>query len=361
MEIFPGDPENVDEGLFIDKEVEERVEDWLELNRVENGSPCATLYKLVGPKNETREQVDYFRGIIPTRHEIGLDYGPGYYLMIIRNTTASKGVKSTSIRFTLADSYNEKHLKHKREQAERERLALGQSNGLPSAIPQAQKDPGETLKEAFGLVRLMQAETLAIFKPILERALAPAAPLALPAPVTPFQDYALSRQIMKDSLKESMSMMNLMQKTMIENHSAPGDLDDEEKDPDDEKKSMFDKIIALAEPFINILAQNNMAAKMAAAGIKAAPQFKEVLQDAGLARRIVQYVETKEGPERAGIALKNLGINPADYIGPSARPPVPTPRAPVQQKQANKPPARGPQAPGKAGKVVLNPKMEIKQ
>lgn len=351
--------ENDAEGSSVDLEVEERLADWLETNRVENGSPVATLYKFSGDSGETREQVDYFRGVFPSRHEIGLEYGPGRYILIIRNTTTSKGAKSTSVRFRLHESYAEKSLKFKRERAEKERLALGQSNGTPSALPPPQTGK-ESLIEAFTLVRSMQADTLAMFKPILERILTPAAPpVALPAPKSPFEDYALSRQIMKDSLKESMSMMTMVQKAMIDARSGsadPDDLDDEEKLPD-EKQSLFEKIIALAEPFINILAQNNIAAKMAAAGIKAAPQFKEVIKDAGLARRIISYVEQKEGPERASVALKNLGIAREDYIRPAADARAPAPRLPAPTG-----PGKRVEGQGKQGQVKkLNPKMEVKQ
>lgn len=361
-----------------DLEVEERLADWLEINRIENSTPVATLYKLIGDTGEQREQADYFRGVIPSRHEIGLEYGPGRYILIIRNTTGQKGAKSTSIRFRLHESYTEKSLKFKRERAEKERLALGQPNAVQSALPATTGK--ESLIEAFTLVRSMQADTLAMFKPILERILTPAtSPLAIPAPKSPFEDYALSRQIMKDSLKESMAMINQMQKVMIESHNSGNNGFDEEEDtqrPEDPKQSMFDKIIALAEPFINILAQNNMAAKMAAAGIKAAPQFKEVIKDAGLARRIITYVEQKEGPQRAGIALKNLGIAREDYItpttsgGPTAHLPAPTGK---KQGDTGQGPGQGPRqgprqgrgqktgpAP-KAGEVrKLNPKMEVK-
>lgn len=356
------DPENDEESPSVDLEVEERLADWLEVNRVENGSPVATLYKFTGETGEAREQVDYYRGIFPSRHEVGLEYGPGRFILIIRNTTAQKGAKSTSCRFRLHESYLEKSLKFKRDKADRERPVLGPPNALPPALP-APQNGKESLLEAFTIVRSMQADTLAMFKPILERILSPAAVPALPAPKSPFEDYALSRQIMKDSLKESMNMMAMMQKAMVDARSGTDpDPDDEEKLPD-EKQSMFERIIALAEPFINILAQNNLAAKMAAAGIKAAPQFREVIKDANLARRIITYVEQKEGPERASVALKNLGLAREDYLRPAADARPRTPSSPGHTVPARRTAAGGGgvKDPGKPGDgKKLDPKMEVK-
>ena len=360
-----------------DVEVENRLADWLETNRIENATPIATLYKLLGESGDhNREQCDYYRGVFPTRHEIGLEYGPGRYMLLVRNTSGNKGAKQSTVRFRLHESYAEKSAKFKRERVEKERLALGPSNGLPTTLtpPQTGK---ESLIEAFTLVRSMQADTLAMFKPILERILTPpAAAPALPAPKSPFEDYALSRQIMKDSLKENMSMITMMQKAVLDARTggSPDLDDDEDKDAPAEKESMFERIIALAEPFINILAQNNVAAKMAAAGIKAAPQFREVIKDAGLARRIINYVETKEGPERAGIALKNLGLAREDYIRPAADARVPAPRPVVPAVRGNgggsqgKPGGSQGKPGGSQGKPgagpgknpKLNPKMEVK-
>lgn len=350
-----------------DIEVEERLAEWLETNRVENSLPCATLYKFSGATGEQKEQMDYFRGVIPSRHEIGLLYGAGRYMLCIRNTTGQKGAKSSSIRFTLHESYNERAANFKREKADKERLALGQSTNQISALPPAQTGK-ESLLEAVTLVRAMQSDTLAMFKPILERLLVPAVPAAPQKQTTPFEEYALTRQILKDNLKENISMYSTMQKTLIENQAGNSrdrddDQDDDQETAPDEKQSMFDKIIALAEPFINILAQNNMAAKMAAAGIKAAPQFKEVIKDVGLAKRIISYVEEKEGAERAAIALKNLGINRDDYRGSAAaqtpaapRLPVAAPRKALPAKKATPGAGRG-----NAGAVKLNPKMEVKK
>jgi hypothetical protein len=366
-------PENADfvennDSASVDIEVEDRLADWLETNRIENSTPVATLYKLIGETGETREQVDYFRGVIPSRHEIGLNYGPGRYIMIIRNTTGMKGAKTTTIRFRLHESYKEKNFAFKREQVEKERFALGQPNALPPAVPAPQSGK-ESLLEAFTLVRSMQADTMAMFKPILERLLTPATPAIPMKSVTPFEEYALTRQILKDNLKENVSMFSTMQKALIDSRSPSTQDDDDTDDLPAEKQSLFEKIIALAEPFINILAQNNTAAKMAAAGIKAAPQFKEVIRDASLARRIISYVEEKEGPERASIALNNLGISRADYTPPSKSTPAQgtTPRPPVAPAKKPLPPPRTTKQENRPGGAIkaaggkgLNPKMEVK-
>lgn len=374
----PGPPpenhsDHLADDVSVDLEVEERLADWLDTNRVENSQPAAILYKFTGT-GETKEQVDYFRGVIPSRNDIGLEYGAGRYMLILKNTTGRLGYKSTTIRFNLHESYNEKSLKFKRERAEKERFGVGGSSVSGTVSPPSTGK--ESLVEAITLVRSMQAETLNLFRPILERLLVPPpAPATLPAPVpksaTLFEEYALTKQILKDSLKENVQMFSMMQKNMLENRQAV-DPDDNDDPLPDEKQGLFEKIIALAEPFIKILSENSMAAKMAAAGIKAAPAFKEVIQDAGLARRIISYVEQKEGPERAAMALKNLGINRGDYMQPVSPSPVIREQAPGPRKllTPKKPPVKtkaGPQGATKAEGVKgvrgtgLNPKMEIKQ
>ena len=301
--------EEIDGGQIEDIEVEARLSEWLDLNKVENSTPFATLYKFKGPVGDAKEQVDYFRGVFPSRHEIGLDYGSGRYMMIVQNAT-TREKKGTSVRFTLHESYDEKSRQYKREKAEKERLSapLVPAPSLPAPVP---VDNKASLMEALSLVRSMQNDTLLMFRPFLEKAIAPAASRE---PVNPFQEYALTRQILKDNMKENITMFSTMQKALIESKTAP-DLDgDDESGEEQKEKGLFEKIIELAGPFINILAENNTAAKLAAAGIKAAPQFKEVIHDVGLARRVIQYVEQKEGPERANIALRNLGISRGDYF-----------------------------------------------
>jgi hypothetical protein len=312
--------ETSDSEEIIDSEQSSRIAQWLETNAIENSQPYAVLYKFSEPiprPGEPKSQVDYFKGIILLPHEIGLEYGKGRYMLMLSNTTTkNERRKCTTFRFTLHDSYDEKSRLYKAEKARRE--LLDNPVSLP-AVPVSNQR--ETLSEAFTLFSSMQAQVINMFKPLLERALLPPpAPASAPAS-NALQDTFLAagmfKQLLKTNMEDTVSIMDsLTRKALSLGQKEMSQGEYEESDLPPEKKSIFEKLIELAEPLIPLLIKNNLAAKATAAGIKAIPQFREITQDVSLCRKVIQYVDAKEGKENADIALRNLGIDRRKYSAP---------------------------------------------
>lgn len=323
----------IDADTYTDMEVESRLADWIETNAVENKEPRATLYKFTGPNLSEKEQCDHYKGVFPSRHDIGLEYGSGKYMLIISNGAhAKEKIKGTTVRFTLSKAYDEKSRKFHAEKALQSIVPTPATQPL---APIAPVDNSKAMADSFSMVQNMMQSIMSMFKPILERAMTPPPLPALPTPVAdPLKDYQLSRQIMKESMTDNLQIMSDFQRKLLEiqNGNNMNETDDNEDLPE-EKKSMFERIIELAGPFLDVLAQNNLAAKTAALGIKAAPQFKAVLSDVPLARKIIRYVDEKEGPQRADTVLKNLGVDRTAYGIGAPAPTGPRPAASVVQNQ----------------------------
>ena len=294
-------------------ESDSKINEWLDSNRVENYQPFLTVYKFRHETGTEKEQCETYRGEIPSRHEIGLEYGGGRFLVIMGNGAYDKKLrKTTSFQFRLHNSYDAKS---------REYYAVKMKNsGLGSAPAGSQisADPRQTFAESLALVQSIQNNMLSMFRPLIERALLPAPAAPAPAAVNPLhetmQSAAIFKQLIKSNMEDTVSIMNdLTRKTLELNQREIADYSDDDDELPPEKKSMFDKILELAEPLLPLLIKNTVAAKATAAGIRAIPAFREVVKDTELVRRVISYVDAKESPEKADIALRNLGINRAKF------------------------------------------------
>jgi hypothetical protein len=317
--VSPGHSPDIDPD-FVEVEcknvvMEERIREWAIQDNVENISPYAILYRFINKATSGKmEQMNRFDGDIPSRHEIGLMYGAGnYYLILIRPAGQKQGRKNTSYSFQLGETYND--LKRLEDQKK-----VPVYNGLPvyQQTPQARSDgQGTALKDAFGMVQTMMVQMMALISPIINGALANKPQAQLPAPGAPdLGVYRTINDLLKSQTKENISFYNEMAKGII--NMGPDASTTVEEEPKDEKQpDMLDKLLKVIEPFIPLLSQNNLAAKTAAAGFRAIPAVKQVVQDVtnkpDIAQGIVAYVVEKEGPEGARNVLKNMGINPDKY------------------------------------------------
>jgi hypothetical protein len=296
-------------------EMEERLREWSMQGNVENISPYAILYRFLNKATSGKmEQLNRFDGDIPSRHDIGLLYGAGnYYMILTRPGGKNQPRKATSYSFQLGDTYNEM----KRQEDQRKVPAF---QGMPiyqQAPQQGANSQGSALKDAFGMVQTMMVQMMGLIAPIINGALANKPQAQLPAPGAPdLGVYRTINDLLKSQTKENISFYNEMAKGII--NMGPGETVATEEEPEVKKEpDMLDKLLKVIEPFIPLLSQNNFAAKTAAAGFRAVPAVKQVIQDVtnkpDLAKGIVAYVVQKEGPEGARNVLKNMGINPDKY------------------------------------------------
>lgn len=309
-----------------DSELESRIEDWITQDNIENVQPCATLYKFIDPfKGEDKRQVNYFKGEIPSRHEIGLLYGGGRYFLVLTRPAGSKQPrKSTSYRFSLHDSYNA--LKAAKEQKDLE--TARQNVPAVSIGPyQGYTPPDNTaiFRETFSLMQGMMSTILQTLSPLLSRVQEP--PKLSPPSGNMAQEqigvYGALKDLLKTQTRGDIEFFNEMKRGFMTTDTATAKENDLDDVQPEEKQSILERLLTLAEPFIPLLAQNTMQAKAAAIGIRAMPQVqaavKSITADPVLLQKVVSYVEAKEGREGAIIALRNMGIKVAGTPTPPAR------------------------------------------
>ena len=301
---------------YEDVEAELSVQGWLDENRIAEREPHATLYRYLDEKGTRKENIDYYTGVIPEKHEIGIQHGAGFYLFILHNGGNRHNQKATTFRFRMGKAYDEKHANYIKEKATKEREALSLAVTPPPAAPvPAPVNGNESLIQAFGMIQAVMAQAFRLFEPLISASVKPTPALPPPSQGTnPMADYALSRKIMAESLKDNLALMADISRKYGRVENMEG-LPEEEGGKEEKEAGLFEKIIELAAPFVNILAQNSLAGKAAAAAVKAAPAFKEVVNDTALAKRVIEYFDAKEGKTKADMALKNLGIDRGRYTG----------------------------------------------
>jgi len=339
--------ENNDEQGF--DQVEEKVAAWKEEARQLNLIPNANIYKYKNPTGNSQIFVGYFSGdeIPENKHDIGLLYGGGRYHIILRRPKGNDERKLQNIYFEIHSIYDE----HKRKHDEENRKNTFQN--LPAIVPQAAPTPQET----FSVVK----DILSLIIPIMAANNRPQviAPERKETAQEVFNSYSLMQKVLKNQLFDTaQTYKELMQKfsdtteaRQNGNSIEYAEYDDENDQETGKERGVLEKIIDVIEPFFSLIAQKGIAGKIAAAGIKAAPAFNEVLQDQKLCRMIVSYFDQTKGREAADLALQNIGINRAAIFSnqirtaPQRREPAAPPTAqPAAQTapQAAQQPQRAP-------------------
>jgi hypothetical protein len=322
------------ETVIEDAELDERIADWQEQHKAGALGVKGTLYKHESlDEKSPKIQIDYYEGIIPLRHNMGLEYGAGRYMLILSNGGGRKDRKTTSYRFILHKSYDEKSRKFHEEKARREREAsLATMSPVPApslpAINQA-----ESFKDALTLVQGMFAQFMTMIQPVMSRAMQPPRSEGdgFKAEVGMFGEF---RNLLRQMTKNDIQFMNQMKGSIMNPQTDAAEFSDIDEEgnpklPPEENKflGLFERLVKIAEPFIPLLAQNSIAAKTAAAGIRAYPEVKQVIQQVqqnpAFTRKVVEYVKAKEGETGARNVLHNLGLDPNKFMTPALPAPKP--------------------------------------
>lgn len=321
-------PDNTPDVDNSREEIDERIEEWKEEGRFLNVAPKATLYKYDDPKQGNAHTfAGYWRGEdIPDRHTIGLKFGSGrYFIILSRPKGEGKARKSEGKVFRIHPVYDE----YKREQDEKNRREKAEANGGAALPAQPAADNIGQLKEL-----------LQVFLPIIRESIRPAPqPAAANLAGDMFNQYDLMQQILKKNLFDTAATYRDLSRRFSPGHNAQSidyePMDENEDEDEPQEAGILQKIISMIEPFFGLIAQKSPAAQIAAAGLKAAPQFAEILADPRLCGMIINYFDRTKGRAAADTALQNIGIDRESIFRR-----IPAPAAP----QATQRPAAAPQA-----------------
>lgn len=288
--------------------------------------PYCYLYKYEDPKTgQELHQIGQYSGEeIPDPHKIGLKFGSGRYgikLYTAKGTAASR-MQNYSV-FKLHAVYDEYKAKADADAhaAELKRLNGGQQL---AAIPAA-----GNIAEPF----LMVKEILGMMLPLISAANRPAIQTG-PRQETPAEminSYTMMQKLLKANLFDTAETLKQYQQRYA-GAAADGEIEYNEDEPEEREKTVVEKIIEMIEPFFSLIASKSPAASIAAQGLKAAPQFIEILNDPALCRMIVQYFDRTKGRAASDMALKNIGIDRMKLFSQvPAAPGSPAPRTAAQR------------------------------
>lgn len=319
----------------IDKEMEERLSEWAIQDNVENVSSYAILYRYVDPKTSNRmEQINRF-DILPSRHDIGIQYGGGkYYLIAIRPAKGKQAARRTSYRFTLADTYN--ILKAENEAKKHPSFPV-------PAFPMPQENRGDSFKEAMATINMVMSTMMQSINPLIARLMD--SRTQAPVPANSGNDYGAMKMVnemMRGQVKENVRFYNDIMKGILTMNptGTTQEIEDETTVTEPAPEPDFlTRIIKLIEPVIPLLAQNSLKSRAIAAGFQAIPEvkntIKEISRSPEMVKEIVSYVVEKEGVEGAQTVLKNMGIDPSKYniklVMPGEKKAVPVIKKPVKK------------------------------
>jgi hypothetical protein len=266
--------------------VDEDLKRWVAEKHGENEEYIVYLYKYDNPVTGKQKSLcEQYTNEIPDVHTIGLTHGSGRYLLLIAVHKDGKRSVTNTRYIRLHKHYDE--LKNKNQ--------LSGQSLQPVHVVNNQ----DSMEYAF---KMFQA-VINTLTPLIARGNTPA--------VDPMQQalsaYALTKNVLKDSLHDTQDLYKDFARKQLELGEGNMAIDNDLEFETVEEKSLLEKILPLAEAFIPLLLKNNVQARAASATIRALPQFKQVINSPQL-RKIIEYVDKREGAKKADIILKNLGI-----------------------------------------------------
>lgn len=292
--------------IDLSDDTDEIINEWKEDARARNAIPHASLFKYDNPTGPAVSYAGRFAGDeIPNRDTIGKIYGSGRYFMNMQIEKNGKK-KCSTYHFKIHPVYDE--IKRKIDEERRAQTA--------AAIPAMSGAAAPTTQETFSIVK----DILSLLLPVIKAQQPQAQRQETTAEA--LNSYALMQKLLKTNLFDTAATYRqLAQRFSMPDQSAGSiDDDDDQLQEQPKEKGTMEKIIDFIEPFFSIIAQKGIAGKIAAASIKAAPAFNEVLKDPSLCKMIIAYFDRTKGRQLADQALHNIGIDRAAFFADPQQP-----------------------------------------
>jgi hypothetical protein len=298
-EILPGEgaapgffdvPDTRDPGTY---HVDGDLRQWLAQARADDKSYTATLYRYDQNWRGKQYIVSQWKDELPTAHEMGLQFGPGEYRLVIQAGDDTSRLRA--VRFNIGKEY----------EGHRAKLGLA-SLSAPSAGPQAAGPQGGApgVDSALMLVKTV----VEMLKPLIETRHA-----AAPDPAASLAGtYEMMNSVMRKSLMENVSFY----RDMAGRLSAPAlhDVDDEDEGEGEDQaqdqggEGLPPWLSGLIETYLPLIMGKGPQAAAAVATLKALPQYKATVSDREKLAGLVAAVEGKIGAEETEKLLRRLKI-----------------------------------------------------
>lgn len=282
-------------------EIDRQLREWVSRENPESLTVLTYVYRYDNPTTgESKQLCDRVEGDIPDPHTIGQTYGSGRYMLMVsipQGVNQDRAVKA--LRFRLHPRYDD--MRRAATAA-----AAGASGAVPAALPVAAVAPASGLREGLEVVGMV----LNMLRPLLEsqRPAVPDMSKLLEG------QYDMMASVLKRSLADSQELIGEVQRARLEGQPREED--------GGEESGFMDRIMPLVDRFLPVLLGGGAAGKAAAAAVSAMPEVKRVMENTGELRRVVTWLDKRQGREKTDRVLAALRVR-RPHNGASVRARVP--------------------------------------
>jgi len=251
------------------------LRDWFLKNQLEDKSYKVSLYRFINPQfGDRKALVNQYEDLMPSEHEIGLQFGSGRYCVFVTMTDSNGKRRIYNSKFRISDDYDR-----------RKNTPVNDSmgNGFDSA---------------FNLI----AKVLTLFQPILQNNNgnnngSNIRDLLL-------ENYKSTNDILKRSALDNTQFYNDMQRKNME---IPEVFETTEETTG--LTGFISQVVPLVEKFLPIImGKSNTETKAALSLIRTLPAFSDVTKDKSKLNFLIKFIDKNHGVDITDRVLKKLGI-----------------------------------------------------
>lgn len=278
-----------EEQEIIQNDIDDSVKDWLALNNLEGSEIKCTLYKYVNSDQGTeRSQIAEYRNAVPSAHEIGIRFGSGKYIMILVVPKQGKRPRQITTRTIRLHANYDNLMMDERKKSMPEAM-----QGINPYIIQQQLPPQQdTMKATLSIMR----EVFAMLTPLLASRNNTGNGGGVKEII---QEYAALKDILKINAQDNINFYSEMQRKAIE--MSPETIETE-------KPSIIEQLIPLLNNLVPALLKNDKKAIATVNTVKMMPQFKDVVNNTGDIKKLVDHLDKSYGKVKVNGLLKKFNI-----------------------------------------------------
>ena len=289
-----------------DTDYTEALRSWVNEAREVYDNQCAkiTLYKYDNPlSGKDKSQINEWENYVPSRHEVGLDYGSGRYTIfcgVQGNKREGKKNLVKSRTFRLHSNYDE--LKRKRD-LEKNSSIVQPNNLVPV---------NHTVNSGLDLKALILAvkELAPVIKSIIPSN--NSQPQAFDMSPFLMQSFTMVQEVLKKSLFDQQKMIAEIRKFQVatdrEIREESGDNEEEGREEMNETQSLIEKYAPLALEFLPMVLGDTPQSQILVKTLRALPLFKEINSDPEIKAEWIEELEKTVGKNKTDQFLKKINI-----------------------------------------------------
>jgi hypothetical protein len=251
------------------------LRDWFLKNQLEDKSYKVSLYRFINPQfGDRKALVNQYEDLMPSEHEIGLQFGSGRYCVFVTMTDSNGKRRIYNSKFRISEDYDKR-----------------------KNVPTVNDTMGTGFDSAFNLI----AKVLTLFQPILAQNNnnngSNIRDLLL-------ENYKSTNDILKRSALDNTQFYNDMQRKNME---IPEVFETTEETTG--LTGFISQVVPLIEKFLPIImGKSNTETKAALSLIRTLPAFGEVTKDKAKLNFLIKFIDKNHGADITDRVLKKLGI-----------------------------------------------------